>query len=191
MRKVILFMHISQDGFVCGPQGELDWATMTDDKMGEYMGSDLLKTVDTILVGRVLFQGFEQYWPSVPENPQSPPELISFAHWMIDTPKIVFSNTLKELIWENSILAREDPATTVKKLKQEPGGDMVIFGGASLAAHFVREGLVDELRFKLEPIALGKGKSLYSDLKERMKLKLIHAKTFESGVAGLFYEVIK
>ena len=191
MRKVILFMHVSLDGFVCGPQDELDWATMNDDKMGQYMGDDLLKTVDTMLVGRNLFQGFEQYWPSVPENPESPPELVDFAHWMADTPKVVFTNTLKEVKWKNSRIAQSDPSTTVRQLKEEAGGDMVIFGGAELAAHFTKNNLVDEFRIKLEPIILGKGKPLFKDIPQRVKLKLTKSKTFDSGVAGLYYEVIK
>jgi dihydrofolate reductase len=191
MRKVILFMHVSLDGFVCGPQDELDWATMNDDKMGQFMGGDLLKTVDTMLVGRKLFQGFEQYWPSVPENPKSPPELVDFAHWMADTPKVVFTNTLKEVKWKNSKIAQSDPSTTVRKLKQETGGDMVIFGGAEMAAHFTKNNLVDEYRIKLEPIVLGKGKPLFKDIQQRVKLKLTRSKIFDSGVAGLYYEVIK
>ncbi len=114
MRKVILFMHVSVDGFVCGPNDEMDWVTMNDGKIGEYLIPELQKTVDTMLVGRVLYQGFQQYWPTVPENPNSPAELVEFAHWMINTPKVVFSNTLKELNWKNSRLATADPATTVR-----------------------------------------------------------------------------
>jgi dihydrofolate reductase len=191
MRKVILFMHVSLDGFVCGPHDEMDWTTMNDDQIGKFLIPDLQKTVDTMLVGRVLYQGFEQYWPSVPENPKSPAELIEFAHWMADTPKVVFSNTLEEVNWKNSSLAKADPTATVQQLKKQPGGDMVIFGGAMLAAHFVKNNLVDEYRIKLEPVALGKGKSLYKDIADRINLKLINSKAFDSGVTGLYYEVIK
>jgi hypothetical protein len=110
---------------------------------------------------------------------------------MAETPKVVFSNTLKEVKWNNSSLAQADPVTTVNRMKQEPGGDMVIFGGASLAAHFIKNNLIDEYRFKLEPVALGKGKSLFQGIPERMKLKLIKSKIFESGVAGLYYQAIR
>jgi dihydrofolate reductase len=184
-------MHVSLDGFVCGPNDEMDWTTMNDEKMGIFLVSDLQKTVDTMLVGRILYQGFEQYWPSVPENPKSPAELVEFAHWMTNTPKVVFSNTLKEVKWKNSSLAKADPTTIVEQLKKGPGGDMVIFGGAALAAHFVKNNLVDEYRLKLEPVVLGKGKSLYKDVTGRVKLKLIMSKPFDSGVTGLYYEVIK
>jgi dihydrofolate reductase len=191
MRKVILFMHVSLDGFVCGPNDEMDWCTMNDDEIGKFLVPDLQTTVDTMLVGRKLYQGFEQYWPSVPENPDSPADLISFAHWMTDTYKVVFTNTLKELRWKNSSIADADPATTVQKLKQQPGGDMVIFGGASTSAFFAGHQLIDEYRIKLEPYILGKGKSLYNDIRERVHLKLIKSKSFDSGVAGLYYEVIR
>jgi len=191
MRKVILFMHISLDGFVCGPNGELDWATMTDDAMGEYMGNDLLKTVDTMFVGRVLFQGFEQYWPSVPMDPNNKPEMIAFAHWMADTPKIVFSNSLNEVKWKNSRLAKGSPAEEVKKLKSEPGGDIVIFGGASLSTIFAEQDLIDEYRFKLEPVILGSGRSLYKGFPAMRKLKLTHSKSFDSGVVALYYQPVR
>jgi dihydrofolate reductase len=191
MRKVILFMHVSLDGFVCGSQDEMDWCTMNDDKMGAYLVSDLKTTVDTMLVGRKLYQGFEQYWPSVPQNPKSPAELVALAHWIADTPKVVFSNTLKEVNWKNSSLAKEDPILTVQRMKQEPGGDMVIFGGASTSAFFAGHHLIDEYRIKLEPYILGKGKSLYGEILERVHLKLIKSKIFDSGVAGLYYQVIR
>jgi dihydrofolate reductase len=191
MRKVILFMHVSLDGFVCGPKDEMDWTTMDDDSVGEFLIPDLQKTVDTMLVGRVLYQGFEQFWPTVPENPQSTPALVQFAHWMADTPKIVFSHTLKEVNWKNSRLAKADPTNTIVQLKKESGGDMVIFGGASLAAHFVKNNLVDEFRIKLEPVVLGRGKSLYLGIPERRKLKLTRSKAFGSGVVGMYYEVFK
>lgn len=191
MRKVILFMHLSLDGFVCGPHDELDWATMNDDEIGKFLIPELQKTVDTILVGRVLYQGFEQYWPAVPQDPKAPSELVEFSYWMADTPKVVFSNTLKEVKWKNSILATSDPTTTVQRMKNEPGGDMVIFGGAALAAHFTKNNLIDEYRLKLEPVVLGGGKPLFKDVKGRVKLKMVRSKAFESGVTGLYYEVIK
>jgi dihydrofolate reductase len=110
---------------------------------------------------------------------------------MADTSKVFFSNILKEVKWKNSRLAKADPTTTVHQMKKETGGDLVIFGGAALAAHFAKNNLVDEYRIKLEPVILGKGKSLYKDITDRVKLKLIKSKPFDSGVIGLYYEVLK
>jgi dihydrofolate reductase len=191
MRKVILCMHVSLDGYVCGPRDELDWASMSDNGMDEFLISDLQKRVDTMLVGRKMYQRFEQCWSPVRENSKSTPGMVEFSYWMTNTLKIVFSNTLKELNWKNSKLARTDPYTTVQNLKRVPGGDMVIFGGAALAAHFAANNLIDEYRIKLEPVVLGNGKSLYRDIAERIKLKLVNSKIYESGMTGLCYQVIK
>src|SRR5438876_1691901 len=103
MRKVILFMVISLDGFVGGLNGELDWENR-DPEVSRYLIPDLLSTVDTMLLGRVLFQGFEEAWPAMASNTSSPKELVDFAHWVEDSPKIVFSKTLDKVGWKNSRL---------------------------------------------------------------------------------------
>jgi dihydrofolate reductase len=195
MRKVILFMHLSLDGFIARPNGEMDWATMNDHEMGKYLIADLLSGVDSMLLGRVLYQGFEKTWPSVATSPSNPKELIDFAHWIEDSPKIVFSKTLERVEWKNSNLVKvkdnEGIAEEISKLKQQPGKDMVLFGGARFAQTCVKLGLVDEYRLKLEPVVLGNGKSLFEDIKDRMNLKLTHSKTFNSMVIGLYYQPVK
>jgi dihydrofolate reductase len=189
MRKVILFMHVSLDGFVCGPNGEQDWMTMNDDEMGKYLASDLMATVDTMLIGRVLYQGFASFWPTVATDPAHPKELIDFANWMENTPKIVFSKTLQTVEWKNSRLAQHDLANEIAHLKQQPGGDIVVFGGASLVAALTESNLVDEYQIKLEPIVLGVGKPLFRHVEDRIKLTLVKSKAFDSGVVGLYYQV--
>lgn len=191
MRKVILFMVVSLDGFVGGSKGELDWE-IRDEEVAKYLIPDLLSMVDTMLLGRVLFQGFEQAWPAIASNPSSPKDLVDFAHWIENSPKIVFSKTLEKVGWKDSRLVsvknNEDIAREVMKLKQQPGGDMVVFGGARFAQTLVHLGLIDEYRFKLQPIALGGGLPLFKDVKSRMNLKLIKSKAFKSGVVGLYYQ---
>lgn len=190
MRKVILFMVISLDGFIAGENGELDFENQ-DQEIGGYLIPELLKTVDTMVIGRVLYEGFEQFWPAAAKDPSMPKEIVEFAQWVDDAPKIVFSKTLKKVGWKNSSLESvktdEDIVKAVKKLKQQPGGDMVLFGGVRLAQTFVRLGLVDEYRFKLQPIILGQGKPLFKNIKDRLNLKLLKSKSFESGVVGLYY----
>lgn len=184
-------MVVSLDGFVCGSDGELDWEAK-DDEVGRYLIPELLSTVDTMLLGRVLYQGFEQYWPTAATNPSLPPDLIEFAHWVVNSPKVVFSTTLEEVSWNNSRLVKvkneDDIVQEVQRLKQAEGGDMVLFGGARIAETFVRLGLVDEYRIKLQPIVLGTGRPLFKDIKERMHLKLLKSKGFDSGVVALCYE---
>jgi dihydrofolate reductase len=191
MRKVIAFMHMSLDGYIAGANNEQDWMTMTDDDMGRYLAGDLLKTVDTMLVGRKLFQGFASFWPTMINNPNIPADLSDFARWMEDTPKVVFSNTLKEAGWKNASIASKDIAGTIADLKAQPGGDMVTYGGAELAQELTRLNLIDEYRLKIEPIVLGKGKPLFKDLDQRIRLKLTHSKSFSSGVIGAYYEVAR
>jgi len=188
MRKVILFMHMSLDGFVAGSNNELDWATVSDDSVGKYLLDSVLPEVDTMLLGRNLFQGFQSYWPAAAENPDTPPEMADFARWIVKTNKVVFSKTLETPGWENSVLAKGDLAEEVARLKAQPGGHMIVYGGAQFAAAMVKAGLVDEYRIKLEPAALGTGKALFGDLLGREHLELTDAKGFKSGVVGLTYQ---
>jgi dihydrofolate reductase len=147
-----------------------------------------------MLLGRVLYQGFEQAWPAMAKDPSSPKDLVDFAHWIEDSPKIVFSKTLETVGWKNSRLVSvqddDDIIQEVKKLKQQSGGDMVLFGGARIAQTFVKLDLIDEYRLKLQPIVLGNGKPLFKDRKDRMNLKLLQSKTFDSGVVGLYYQPV-
>ncbi len=186
---------MSLDGIISGPKGELDWANMSDETIGRYLIPDLLTTVDTMVLGRVLYQGFQQAWPAMAKDPKSPKDLVEFAHWIEDSPKIVFSHTEQKLDWKNSrlVAVKSDDNITgeVAKLKQEKGGDMVLFGGVRLAQTFARLGLIDEYRFKLESVVVDSGSPLFKDMKDRMKLKLVKSKVFESGVVALYYEPVR
>ncbi|MGH7204472.1 MAG: dihydrofolate reductase family protein [Candidatus Levyibacteriota bacterium] len=191
MRKLILFMVYSLDGFVAGQNDELDWEDQ-DPQIGRTLIPDLLKTVDTMILGRVLYEGFSQAWPAMANDPNNPTDLIKFAHWVIDSPKFVISTTLEKVTWDNSTLIKvqndDDIVREVKNLKEQPGGDIVLFGGVRLAQTLVRLGLVDEYRFKVQPIVLGNGRALFKDLPEQRKLKLTYSKAFEAGVVALSYE---
>jgi len=186
MRKVILQMLVSLDGIIEGPNGELDWFIF-DEEMWKDV-NDLLSTVDTALFGRVAYQAFANYWPSVATNPSSPKSEIDFAHWIENTPKIVFSKTLEKVEWKNSRLVKENIAEEVSKMKQQPGKDLLIFGGAGIAQTFMKLGLIDEYRIRVHPIVLGRGIPLFKDLNDKHKLKLIKTKTFNSGVLSLVYQ---
>ena len=183
-------MVYSLDGYVCGPNGELDWENR-DESISRDMIPDLLKTVDSVIIGRVLYEGFSQAWPAMAKDPNSPNDLVEFANWLIDAPKYVISKTLEKAEWNNSTLITvkddEDIVREVKTLKEQEGGDIVLFGGARLAQTLVRLNLIDEYRFKLQPVVLGKGMSLFKDLESRMKLKLVRSKGFDSGVVSLYY----
>jgi len=184
-------MAYSLDGFVGGTKGELDWESR-DDEVGRSLVPEFLSTVDTMLLGRVLYQGFQQAWPAMAKNPASPKELVDFAHWVEDTPKVVFSKTLEKVEWKNSRLVSvksdDDIAKEVSRMKRQSGGDMVVFGGARFVQTLSRLGLVDEYRLKLQPVALGAGLPLF---KSRVNLKLVKSQAFKSGVVALYYQPAK
>lgn len=184
MRKVILGMSMSLDGFIAGPNGELNWVTW-DQEIDNVTLSETLPTVDTALLGRELYQGFLSYWPSKSSFFSKGEE--EFARWINDAPKVVFSRTLETVEW-NSRLVKDNIAEEVAKLKQEPGKDMLLFGGAGIAQTFVQLGLVDEYSLVVHPVALGNGRPLFKDLNDITKLKLLRAKTFDVGALWLHYE---
>ncbi len=195
MRKVIAFMHMSLDGFVSRPNGEMDWVTTKDEDIGKYLIGDLFTTMDTMLLGRNLYQGFEQYWPGVTTNPNAPAQMAEFARWIEDSRKIVFSSRQQQFTWQHSelVVVKNDQeiATTVHRLKQQPGANMVVFGGARMAQTLVQLNLIDEYRIKMEPVVLGKGAPLFTSLENKMNLQLVRSKAFSSGVVALHYEPVR
>ncbi len=188
MRKVILAMQISLDGFVGGPNGELDWVTMSQE-MDNTLLPEMMERADTCLLGRVLYQGFASYWPTAPAtNPHLSKSEIKFSTWISQAYKVVFSTTLDRAEWNNSRLVRGDVAAEVKRLKQQPGKDMLVFGGARMAQEFVRLGLVDVYGLVVNPVILGQGLPLFKDVPARQNLNLISCDVFESNAVALRYE---
>lgn len=182
-------MVMSLDGYIAGPNGELDWENQ-DAEIGRFMIEDLLKTVDSMIIGRVLYQGFLQYWPNVAKDNKNPAELVDFAKWLDNCPKYVVSKSLEKADWNNSTVINaqtdEELVNKVNKLKESEGGDIVVFGGVRLTQSLVRLGLVDEYRFKIQPVALGKGQPLFTE--NRTPLKLLSTKIFNSGVVASYYK---
>jgi dihydrofolate reductase len=186
MRNVVLFMHISLDGFAAGPNGELDWISYDEDL--EKYGEEIVSTVGSPLYGRVTYQLMESYWPTVLTNPSATAHELAHARWLEDVEKIVFSKTLTTVEWNNTRLIKDNIPAEISKLKQQPGKDLVIFGSPSLAQTFMQLGLIDEYRLTVTPVVLGSGISLFKDVKNRIDLKLLEAKTFNSGVVTLHYQ---
>jgi dihydrofolate reductase len=182
MRKIIVSNYVTIDGFFAGPNGELDWFVW-DDEMAKF-STDQLNTMDAILLGRVTYQLFADYWPTPTAYKENP----NIAPMMNDLPKIVFSRTLDNAEWTNTRLVKENIAEEISKLKQQPGKNMVIFGSGSIVSAFAQSGLIDDYRIFVNPIVLGSGKSLFKGLNERLKLKLLSTKTFQCGVVLLQYE---
>jgi dihydrofolate reductase len=180
MRKIILSNYITLNGFFEGPQRELDWFVWDDD-MADY-SKELLKRIDTMLFGRVTYELMAAYWPgAAAEDP-----VIKNA--MNTAAKIVFSRTLPRAEWNNTTLIREAVPDEIKKMKERPGKDMVIFGSSGLASTLAGHGLIDEYRIVVNPVIVGRGNPLFSGMPGRIALRLLEARPFKCGNIMLCYE---
>ena len=188
MRKIIAAMVMSVDGFIEGPNGELDWVETWEDPF------DLLPQIDTCILGRKMYPGYEQYWRAILTNPEgilpftgkvASKGEIDYAHFAEKTPHIVLSKTLDQVAWKNTRIVRD--VEEIRKMKRQPGKDMHAVGGATLVSSLMDQGLIDELRLVVAPIVLGAGKALFEDVKERHALKFLGAKPLKSGTVRLTY----
>jgi len=188
MRKLKLHVAMSIDGCIAGPNNEMDWIDFTwNEKFRDYEDR-LHKPVDTILLGRKMTDEFISYWSDVLKRPED--KEYSFAKKMIDTPKIVFTNTLNKSEWPNTEIATGTLKEEITKLKtQQGGGDIIVYGGASFDSSLIRENLIDEYYLFVNPVVIGNGKTIFKDLKEVRNLSLIESITFDSGVVLLHYGV--
>jgi dihydrofolate reductase len=181
MRKVIVYVNLTFDGFLCDTDGGMDWMD-TDPVMNSEFADAMRSRVDTMLVGRDTHLGFEQHFGASAADPASPAGLVDFSRWMVDTPKVVFSTTLTEVSPVSRIAT--DVPTEVAALKSGPGRDIVAFGGVSLVTSLVEHGLVDEYWIKLAPTAIGAGRPLFPT---RTPLRLLDSKAWPAGTLTLRY----
>jgi dihydrofolate reductase len=184
MRKLKLQMQLTVDGFVAGPKGEMDWMVMNwDDELKKYI-NEITEPVDCILLGRKLAEGFIDAWDARTTNPEG--EDIEFIRKMNETPKIVFSRTLKNVgEWKNTKLAKGDLAEEVNKLKSQNGKDIIAYGGANFVSNLIQQGLIDELHLFGNPTAIGSGMTIFE---KETNLKLNEAISFSCGIVALNYQ---
>lgn len=178
MRKVVLDLAVSLDGFIEGPNGEIDWCIMDDDM--DFDG--FLSTIDTIFYGRVSYD----MWGNFQPDAQASEAELNLWQSVHSKKKYVFSSQNRQD--DKAIFISADLANKVAEIKNKDGKDIWLYGGASLIKTFIQLGLVDIYRISVHPIALGKGKPLFEHLKERQQLKLITTNVFKSGVVQLIYE---
>ncbi len=182
MRNLIMWNLMTLDGFFEGAKSwDLDWHNYAWGEELERISAEQLKTIDTLLFGRVTYEGMASYWTTAKEE---------VADAMNSIPKIVFSKTLAKADWNNSRLVKEDAPAYVRQLKQEPGKDLFVFGSASLSAGLLREGLFDELRLCLVPVVLGRGNPLFKPGIAKTPMKLIETKTLKTGGVILRYQPV-
>ncbi|MFE4334780.1 dihydrofolate reductase family protein [Streptomyces sp. NPDC056831] len=184
MRKIILMMSMSLDGFVEGPDREIDWH-LVDDELHIHF-NEQLRTMGGFLDGRVTYQLMADFWPTADSDPSSTGPMAEFAAIWRDMPKIVFSRTLERADWNTTIM-REVDIDEITALKARPGGDLSL-GGADLAASFMRHDLIDEYRIYVHPVLIGRGKPLFPASDARTHFQLTETRTFGNGVVLLRYE---
>lgn len=185
MRKLVLFMHVSLDGFAADTDKGLGWISY-DSELQQY-ADGIVSTVGSPVYGRLTYELMAGYWPGVLNNPNESEHSKAHAAWVDKVTKIVFSRTMKEAGWNNTIVINDNIAEEINKLKQQPGKDLVIFGSPGLAHSLMELDLVDEYQLTLNPVLLGSGIPAYENIKNKTNLKLVKATPLKSGVVGLHY----
>lgn len=189
MRKLISFVHISLDGFVAGPNGEMDWIKINDEMFA--FVEDRIRNCDSAIYGRVTYQMMEGYWPTAADRPGASRHDIEHSRWYGGIRKIVLSRTLKEKDLSNTVIISSNLVEDVKAIKEEQGNEILIFGSPSATHALQAEHLVDGYWLFLNPVILGEGIPLFRDIKKKTGLKLDDYRQFDSGVMALAYSVEK
>jgi dihydrofolate reductase len=183
MRKLLVFNSVTVDGYFTDKKGDMSWAHKDDPEWNEFV-ADNSKSGGELLFGRVTYEMMASYWPTPAAAKQFP----VVAEQMNNMPKVVLSRTLNSVSWQNTRLVKGNLAEEVRKLKQEPGEDMVILGSGSIISQLARENLIDEYQMVVNAIVLGAGRTMFDGLKERLNLRLTKSHTFGNGNVLLCYE---
>lgn len=176
---------MSVDGFIAGPNSEMDWMTMSwTSDINEYV-AEITTPVDTIVLGRRLAQGFIPYWAGVAADPDHPE--LEAGKKFTDTPKVVFTKTLDVLEGNQTVLAKGDLSEEINLLKNQDGKDIIAYGGAKFASSLISAGLVDEFHLFINPVAIGQGLPIFNELKTKQELELVKSASFSCGIVVLNY----
>lgn len=186
MRKLKLQVQMSVDGFIAGPNGEMDFLVHNwDAELGQYV-TQLTETIDCIVLGRNLAEGFIPHWAGVAANPENPD--YSAGKIFTDTAKVVFTRTLDHAKWENTILATGDLVEEITRLKSQTGKDIIAYGGATFVSALIKHELIDEYHLFVNPAAIGRGLPIFQTLDSNQRLTLVKATPFGCGIVVLHYE---
>lgn len=190
MGKLFIFMMVSLDGFFEGPSHDLSWHNI-DEEFNAF-SSKQLNEIGVILFGRRTYELMASYWPSHEAEAEGDTDI---TKKMNSLPKVVFSSTLKRAPWggsdDNIKLIKNNIAPEVARLKQKYSQDLAIFGSSELGLSLLKLELIDELRIMINPVVLGKGNAVFSGLRDKLKLRLVTARTFRSGNVLLYFQPIK
>lgn len=187
MRKLIVFNHVSLDGYFTGANGDFNWARAGNDD-AEYQAfvTENASGGGELLFGRVTYDLMASYWPTPNASKHDP----KVAESMNAMPKTVFSRTMESAAWSNTTLVKDDIVAAVRKMKGAAGGGMAIFGSGQIVSQLASAGVIDEYQFVVNPVALGEGRTMFDHMIEPLRLKLTKSRIFGNGKVYLCYEPI-
>ena len=189
-RTFIAAMQVTLDGYSLGPDGEADWVHSWAD------GLELLPPVDAFVLGGGMFPGYEVFWAAIREQPAAVAEWlgrnpstreIEYARVAADTPHLVVSTTLRDVSWPTARIVRD--LAELRAFKAQPGGAVYVVGGAGLVRSLIDDGLLDELRLIVHPVAVGAGTPLLEGIAQRQDLELVDSDRTTTGRVNLTYRV--
>lgn len=183
MRKLTVFNSVSLDGYFTDANGDMSWAHAQDPEWNAFVEGNA-KGDSEMLFGRITYQMMSSFWPT----PQALRSFPVVAERMNSQPKVVFSRTLDKASWSNTKLVKSDPAAEVRKMKSAAGPLMVIMGSGTIVSQLTQAGLIDEYQVVVNPIVLGKGRTMFEGVKDKLALKQTKTRTFGNGNVFLCYE---
>lgn len=180
-------MHISLDGFVAGPNGEMDWIKV-DEEIFDHVGKRISEG-DTALYGRVTYQMMENYWPTAADSPTASKHDIEHSKWYSKVQKVVLSNTMADSRLTNTRIVNGNLSDQINEIKRGQGKDILLFGSPTATHALIDLDLIDGYWLFVNPVILGRGIALFSSISSRVNLKLLTTRQFTSGVTELNYVV--
>lgn len=186
MRNLIFFMHTSLDGFVAGPNGEMNWIKV-DEELFDFVAT-MTEQSDTALYGRVTYEMMQSYWPDAGSQPNASKHDKEHSDWYNNVSKVVLSTTLDGTGLHNTKIVADQLSENINLIKQQGDKNILIFGSPRASQSLLNEGLIDQFWLFVNPIILGQGMPLFKNVTGTTKLKLVESKTFANGVIALHYE---
>ncbi|MDP9203286.1 MAG: dihydrofolate reductase family protein [Gemmatimonadota bacterium] len=183
MPRLVVFNQVSLDGYFTDRNGDMSWAHKVDAEWNAF-AADNAKGGGVLVFGRITYELMASFWPT----PQAMESFPVVAERMNNLPKVVFSRTLDKASWNNTKLVKSDMAVEIRKMKKEPGDDMAIMGSGSIVSQLAEEGLIDEFQIVMNPIVLGKGRTMFEGVNDNLNLKQTKTRTFGNGNVLLCYE---
>jgi dihydrofolate reductase len=185
MRKLVLFMHTSLDGFAAGPAGDMSWINV-DEEIFDYAGNRT-DNADTALYGRVTYEMMDAYWPTAGDSPDASKHDLEHSAWYNKVDKVVISRTMSGQGLNKTTVISDNIPAQISELKEREGGEIIMFGSPGASHTLMQHNLIDDYWLFVNPVMLGQGIPVFKDVNERINLRLVESKAFACGVIGLHY----